>query len=178
MKIELIGFCALLLVAGNETTTNLIGNGILSFCENPEVWQSLRENPALIPQAVEEVLRYRSPVQAMFRVTRQETEVAGQIIPAGASLVAWIGSANHDEKQFTDPERLMIERSPNRHLAFGQGIHYCLGAPLARLEARLALEEMLRRFTAVERANNDPLSRLPSLIVYGLKSLPIRFDRA
>jgi cytochrome P450 len=171
---ELLGFGSLLLVAGNETTTNLIGNALLLFAEHPEVWERLRANPALLPQAIEEVLRYRSPVQSMYRVARHATELEGEVVPAGAFVVAWIGSANHDERQFPDPERFDIDRQPNRHLAFGQGIHFCLGAPLARLEAKIALGAMLNRFGAISRANDAPLERLPSTIVYGLRSLPLR----
>jgi len=176
--LELLGFCSLLLVAGNETTTNLIGNALMCFTENPEAWQSLRESPDRLPLAIEEVLRYRSPVQSMFRVAKSETSIAGLTIPEGASLVAWIGSANHDETQFASPETFDIDRSPNRHVAFGHGIHYCLGAPLARLEARIALGAMLERFQTVTRVPGEPLERLPSLIVYGLKHLPITFSVA
>ncbi len=173
--IELLGFCGLLLVAGNETTTNLIGNALLALTEHPDAWARLRAQPDLLPGAIEEVLRYRSPVQAMYRFARVDTEVGGQHIPAGAPVIAWIGSANHDENQFPDPERFDAERSPNRHVAFGYGIHYCLGAPLARLEARIALGTMLQRFSTVARLPGSKLERLPSLIVYGLKSLPITF---
>jgi cytochrome P450 len=175
---ELLGFGTLLLVAGNETTTNLIGNAVLAFAEHPEVWARLREQPDLLPQAIEEVLRYRSPVQSMYRVATDDTLAGGQVIPAGAFVVAWIGSANHDEGQFADPERFDIERTPNRHLAFGHGIHYCLGAPLARLEARLALGAMLQRWATVERVPGVTLQRQPSTIVYGLRSLPVTFERA
>jgi cytochrome P450 len=177
-EMELLGFCALLLVAGNETTTNLIGNAMLTFSQRPEVWQRLRQKPELIPQAIEEVLRYRSPVQAMFRVTKEAATVAGVEIPARSSLVAWIGSANHDEGQFPDAETYKLDRTPNRHLGFGQGIHYCLGAPLARLEARITLEDMVQRFASVERTDDAPIQRLPSLIVFGPKQLPIRFESA
>jgi cytochrome P450 len=172
-QIELIGFCALLLVAGNETTTNLIGNAILTLAEHPEDWQRLRQNRALLPQAIEEVLRYRSPVQSMFRVTKQAVTLAGQDIPAGAPLVAWIGSANRDEAEFPAADRFNIERSPNKHLAFGKGIHYCLGAPLARLEAEIALGEMLELFETIELDPQARIERQPSLLVYGLKSLPV-----
>ena len=170
---ELLGFCTLLLIAGNETTTNLIGNALLSFSEHPEIWQRLRQNPGLVPQAIEEVLRYRSPVQAMFRYSKSDVQMDGQTIPAGSRLIAWIGSANHDESQFESPEVFDIERNPNRHIAFGHGVHYCLGAPLARLEARIALNEMLKRFATIAKAAQAVPKRLPSLIVYGLDSLPI-----
>jgi cytochrome P450 len=173
-QIELIGFCALLLVAGNETTTNLIGNAILTFAEQPRLWQRLREEPERLPQAIEEVLRYRSPVQSMFRVTKKEVTLAGTDIPAGAPLVAWIGSANRDEAEFPEADRFDLERSPNKHLAFGKGIHYCLGAPLARMEAEIALGEMLKRYSSIELDPEARLERQPSLLVYGVKRLPVR----
>jgi cytochrome P450 len=175
---ELLGFCSLLLVAGNETTTNLIGNALLCFVDRPEVWARLRAAPALLPQAIEEVLRYRSPVQSMFRVTTAQVSIRDQVIPAGASVVAWIGSANHDEAQFPDPEQFDVERQPNRHIAFGYGIHYCLGAPLARLEAKIALTAMLERWGDIRRSPDVALEALPSTIVYGVRSLPISFERA
>jgi len=174
-QMELLGFCVLLLVAGNETTTNLIGNAMASFAEHPEVWEQLRQRPDLLPQAIEEVLRYRSPVQAMYRTTTGEVKLGHQTIPPRAQVVAWIGSANHDPAQFADAKRLDIERSPNRHLAFGNGIHYCLGAPLARLEARIALGALWERIKGFSLAPEARLERLPSLIVYGLRSLPITY---
>jgi len=147
--VELLGFCALLLGAGNETTTNLLGNAMLTFVEYPEVWEQLKANLELLPLTIEEVLRYRS-------------------------VVAWIGSANHDEDQFPHPEEFDVERSPNRHLAFGQGIHYCLGAPLARLEAKIALETVLDCFQRVELVLNTNLEGMPSNLISGLKRLPIQ----
>jgi cytochrome P450 len=175
---ELLGFCALLLVAGNETTTNLIGNALLCFAERPALWERLRAEPALIPQAVEEVIRFRSPVQAMYRVATQEAELSGRTIPAGASIVAYIGSGNHDEQRFAEPERFDLDRSPNRHLGFGHGIHYCLGAPLARLEGRIALAALLRRVRRLRRADDAPLQALPSPIVYGVRSLRLAVEAA
>lgn len=171
--IELLGFCSLLLVAGNETTTNLIGNSLLTFGEQPDLWQQLRKDSNLIPSAIEEVLRYRSPVQSMFRVAKAGAEVAGQVLPEGARLVAWIGSANHDVTQFPDPDQFVVNRTPNRHIAFGQGIHYCLGAPLARLEAKIALTEMVNRYKEICLAPNASLERLPSTLVFGLKQVPL-----
>ncbi len=174
-QIELLGFCVLLLVAGNETTTNLIGNAMLTFAEHPEAWQKLRDRPDLVPSAIEEVLRYRSPVQAMFRTTISEVKMYGQTIPAQSHVIAWIGSANHDGDQFPEPEVFDIERTPNRHIAFGHGIHFCLGAPLARLEAKIALTAMLDCFPAFELETGAVPTRQPSLIVYGIDSLPITF---
>ena len=175
---ELLGFCSLLLVAGNETTTNLIGNAVLCLAESPGTLERVLEEPALLPQTLEEVLRFRSPVQSMYRVSVAETVLGEQRIPAGAPIVAWIGSANRDGQQFQRPAEFDIDRSPNRHLAFGHGIHFCLGAPLARLEARIALEALLARLPGLSLAHEAPLERMESTIVYGLKALPIRWQPA
>jgi cytochrome P450 len=174
---ELLGFCTLLLIAGNETTTNLLGNALLCLAERPEIWEQLRAMPTLLPQAIEEVLRFRSPVQSMFRVTTKQVSLHDQSIPAGASVVAWIGSANHDETHFERPETFDIERQPNRHLAFGYGIHFCLGAPLARLEARIALGALLERIGQLRPEPDVGLEPLQSSIVYGVRHLPVTFER-
>lgn len=171
--VELLGFCSLLLVAGNETTTNLIGNAVLCFSEDPGTVQRLVAEPALLPEAVEEVLRYLSPVQSMYRVAAADTTIGGHRIPAGSPLVAWIGSANRDQKHFTDPDVFDVGRAPNRHLAFGQGIHFCLGAPLARLEARIALHTVIDRLPGLALAPGTHLERMNSTIIYGLKKLPV-----
>jgi cytochrome P450 len=173
---ELLGFCSLLLVAGNETTTNLIGNAVLCFTEAPEILERLVADPLLLPQAVEEVLRFRSPVQSMYRVTATDTTLGDVPIPAGAPLVAWIGSANRDERQFQRPEQFDIHRGPVRHLAFGQGIHFCLGAPLARLEARIALTAVLSRLPGLTLAAGARLERMESTIIFGLKELPVSWQ--
>ena len=175
---ELLGFCSLLLVAGNETTTNLIGNAVLCFTEVPGTIERLQAEPSLLPQAVEEVLRYRSPVQSMYRVTATETILGGLQIPAGAPLVAWIGSANRDERHFQRPDQFDIDRGPVRHLAFGHGIHFCLGAPLARLEARIALAAVLSRLPGLVVAAQTRLERVESTIIYGLKELPVSWQAA
>ncbi|MDR6505771.1 cytochrome P450 [Arthrobacter oryzae] len=173
---ELLGFCSLLLVAGNETTTNLIGNAVLCFTEVPGTIDRLLKEPSLLPQAIEEVLRYRSPVQSMYRVNVADTSLAATQIPAGAPVVAWIGSANRDERQFQQPARFDIDRGQIRHLAFGHGIHFCLGAPLARLETRIALEAILSRLPGLTLPPESRLERMDSTIVYGLKALPVTWQ--
>ncbi|MBP1136360.1 cytochrome P450 [Arthrobacter sp. PvP023] len=175
---ELLGFCALLLVAGNETTTNLIGNAVLCFTEVPGTIDRLVKEPALLPQAIEEVLRFRSPVQSMYRVTVADTTLGDVQIPAGAPVVAWIGSANRDERQFQRPAEFDVDRGQIRHLAFGHGVHFCLGAPLARLEARIALDATLSRLPGLALAPGARLERMDSTIVYGLKALPASWQAA
>ncbi|MDQ0756597.1 cytochrome P450 [Arthrobacter sp. B3I4] len=175
---ELLGFCSLLLVAGNETTTNLIGNAVLCFTEKPGTIERLLRQPALLPGAIEEVLRFRSPVQSMYRVTVADTVLGGTRIPAGAPLVAWIGSANRDERQFERPDEFDADRGQNRHLAFGHGVHFCLGAPLARLEARTALEAILSRLPGLDLVPGTELERMDSTIVYGVKALPVNWQAA
>lgn len=173
---ELIGLFILLLVAGNVTTTTLIGNAFLCFDEYPEVLEQLYTNLALVPDAIEEVLRYRSPVSNMFRIVRQDTTIEGKAIKAGSFMVAWIGSGNRDESQFPDADRFILGRSPNRHLAFGHGIHFCLGAPLARLEAKIALETMLERLPYMRRDPSIPLQPSTSSILHGVQNFPITFS--
>lgn len=175
---ELLGFCALLLVAGNETTTNLIGNAVLCFTEVPGTFERLVRDPSLLPPAIEEVLRFRSPVQSMYRVAVADTTLGDVKIPAGAPVVAWIGSANRDERQFERAAQFDIDRGQIRHLAFGHGIHFCLGAPLARLEARIALEATLTRLPGLTVAPASELERMDSTIVYGVKALPASWQPA
>ncbi|MBA2396358.1 MAG: cytochrome P450 [Ktedonobacteraceae bacterium] len=172
---ELLGFCILLLVAGNETTTNLIGNALLCFDEYPETMDQLRAEPDLLPTAIEEVLRYRSPVQLMYRHAVSDVELGDHTIRAGQMIMAQIGSANRDEAQFPNADTFDIRRTPNRHIAFGHGIHFCLGAPLARLEAKIALALLLERFQDIQRVGDIPLETTGSDIVYGVKHLPITF---
>ncbi len=174
---ELLSFCIILLVAGNVTTTNLIGNAILCFDEQPEVMDQLRAEPALLPSAIEEVLRYRSPVQMIVRVAAMDIVIGEKEIKKGQFVVPHLGSANRDEAQFPDPDVFDIRRTPNRHVAFGHGIHFCIGAPLARLETRIALEAMLARFTDIKREQDvllEPLRQDGAF--YGVKNLPISFQ--
>jgi cytochrome P450 len=173
---EILGFFQLLLVAGTETTTNLLNNAILCFVEHPAELARLLAAPALLPLAIEEILRYRSPVQWMFRATRHEVEIGGHVIPAGKLVLPMIGSANHDPRQFRDPGRFDVARDPNQHIAFGHGIHFCLGAPLARLEARIALADLLQRVKNFELASDAPWEPRRALHVHGPVHLPIRFE--
>jgi cytochrome P450 len=172
---EVLGFVQLLLVGGQETTANLINNAVLCFIENPDQLARLQAAPDLLPSAIEEVLRYRSPVQWMPRATRREVEMHGQVIPAGKLVLPMIGSANRDPKQFRDAGRFDITRDPNPHIAFGHGIHACLGAPLARLEARIALADFLERVQGFELASDEPWEPRKALHVHGPSRLPIRF---
>src|SRR5260370_25997762 len=129
----------MLIVAGNEHTTFLIGNACLCFDEYPEVVEQLRAEPALLPDAIEEVLRYRSPLKVMFCAANMDTQIGDQVIPAGQGVMAWIGSANRDEAQFPGAETFAIRSPPNRHLSFGYGIHFSLGSPLALLAPKIPL---------------------------------------
>jgi cytochrome P450 len=175
-QLELLGFCILLLAAGNETITNLIGNAILCFDDHPEVMDQLRANPARMPGAIEEVLRYRSPVQLMYRRAVSDVTIGDQQIAAGQMVVATLGSANRDPSQFPNPDVFDMQRTPNQHMAFGHGVHFCLGAPLARLESKIALTIMLDRFQNIRRDREIPLELTGSAFVYGVKHLPIAFE--
>jgi cytochrome P450 len=175
---NLLSFCTLLLIAGNVTTTNLIGNAIHSLLENPQEMERLRADLSLMPSAVEEALRYESPVQSMFRFAARDVELRGQHIQPGDRVMAFIGSANRDETKFPNADRFDITRSPNPHMAFGFGIHYCLGAPLARLEGRIALTALLERIKNVERVDDKPLDLAKGLLLHGVTSLPLRFKAA
>ncbi|GHO44923.1 cytochrome P450 [Ktedonospora formicarum] len=174
---ELIGFCVLLLVAGNETTTNLIGNAILCLDENPGTVERLRANRELVPGALEEALRYYSPVKLVPRWAVSETTIGEQRIEAGQMLFAWVPSANRDEAQFHNADQFTLERETNRHLGFGHGIHFCLGAPLARMEAKIALNAMLDRLSGSWHVSDVPLSPIKSMSAFGVKNLPLTWEK-
>ena len=174
---EILGFFQLLLIGGQETTTNLINNAVLCFLENPEQLSLIRSNPELLPCAIEEVLRYRSPLQWVMRTPRRDVEMHGQVIPAGKLVLPMIGSANRDPKQFIEPNRFDTRRNPNPHIAFGHGIHSCLGAALARMEARIALGDFLRLAAEFELASNDPWQPRRALHVHGPTNLMLRTAR-
>jgi cytochrome P450 PksS len=176
---ELTAMIALLLVAGHETTVNLIGNGLLALLDHPLQMERLRDDPSLMKTAVEEFLRYDSPVQmGTERFTCVDVTLAGVTIPKGELVFALIGSANRDDRQFDRPDELDLARDPNKHLAFGQGVHYCLGAPLARLEAQIALSTLLRRAPDLRMAiPRSALRYRSALILRGLESLPLTFSR-
>ena len=169
---EMTALLRLLLVAGNETTVNLIGNGMLALLRHPEQLQRLREDPSLIPSAVEELLRYDSPVQLDLRRIVEDCEVNGFPVKRGEDMVLLIGSANRDPEQFEDPDRLDVGREGNSHISFGRGIHACIGAPLARLEGRIAIEVLLERFSSI-RLSGPPARFRPSVVLRGLESLPV-----
>jgi cytochrome P450 len=173
---DILRFVQLLLVGGSETTTNLINNAILCFIENPDQLARLRAAPDMLPSAIEEVLRYRSPVQWMFRATKRDVEAHGQVIPAGKLVLAVIGAANRDPRQFQAPDRFDITRNPNPHIAFGHGIHFCLGAALSRIEAKVALSDFLQRVKGFELASDEPWEPRKALHVHGPTRLPIRFE--
>jgi cytochrome P450 len=172
---DLLEFCRLLLIAGYETTACLIGSAAISLCEHPDVAEEIRRDASLLTGAVEEAIRCYPSVAGTMRVTTADTEVAGQRIEAGQSLIVWIGSANYDETHFVDPERFDIRRSPNRHLGFGVGIHFCVGAPLARLEARIAVGQLLERLPKLERDPSATIEPVDSPFLFGVKHLPVVF---
>lgn len=171
---ELLSTCILLLVAGHETTVNLIGNGTLALLRHPDELRRLRENPGLIQGAVEELLRYDGPVQRTARVPSEDVTIGGRTIAKGELVMPFTGAANRDPAQFPDPDRLDITRPDNRHVAFGLGIHFCLGAPLARVEGQIAFGTLVKRLPKLALATDNPEYRL-SLTLRGLTTLPVAF---
>ncbi|MGC2426598.1 MAG: cytochrome P450 [Nitrososphaeraceae archaeon] len=179
---EILAFCSLLLLAGHVTTVNLIGNTIRSLLEHPQQFKLLllQDNKSypLIPSAIEETLRYRSPVQALFRFAIRDTNIGGRKIQYGQRMIIWIGSANHDESIFHFPEQFDMARNPNAHIAFGHGIHFCLGSTLARLEAQVVLKIILERLHDLrfdDEYKQEALKPLHGVFFHGVNHLPLRF---
>ncbi len=169
---ELYAQCIALLFAGHETTRNLIGNGVYTLLQYPEETAELRDNPEMIRSAVEELLRFESPVQFTARVLKEEIELCGQTIPKGWSILCMLGAANRDPKQFQEPDRLNLKRLNNQHLAFSAGIHFCIGAQLARLEGQIAILNLVQRFPKMQLTGPKP-EWAPTFGFRGLKSLPV-----
>jgi pimeloyl-[acyl-carrier protein] synthase len=172
---ELYETCELLLVAGHETTTNLIGNGLLALLRNPDQWDVLKRDPSRIEHAIEELLRYDSPVQATTRIAQEDLDFDGHAFRTGQTIALVLGAANRDPAQFDDPERLDVTRDEARHLSFGHGIHFCLGSPLARLEAPIAFRHMIERFPNMRLDDTVAPQWKANIILRGLHHLPVRF---
>jgi cholest-4-en-3-one 26-monooxygenase len=170
---EILYFCYLLVLAGNETTRNAISGGMLALFEHPDERERLRAEPALLPSAVEEILRWTSPVMHMARIATRDVELHGQQIRKGEKVLLWYPSANRDEAVFADPDRFDLGRTPNDHIAFGIGEHFCLGAGLARLELRVMFETLLARLPDIAPAG--PVERLRSSFIGGIKHMPVQF---
>ena len=172
---EIVGFNMLLLIAGNETTTNLLGNMLNVLATRPDIWTSLRNNPALIEDAVEETFRFDSPVQFLMRQATEEVEFHGQTVKSGERVMVVMGSANRDPRVIDAPDEFDIGRDKTRHYALGYGIHFCLGAPLARLEARVAMGVLLERFASLGPGSNAG-KRVTSHLLRGFEHLPLQFN--
>ncbi|MDE0142949.1 MAG: cytochrome P450 [Caldilineaceae bacterium] len=172
---ELLATLLLLLVAGNETTRNLIGNGMLALLRNPGELQRLQGEPELIETAIDELLRYDSPVQLDGRTALEDVELGGKIIGTGQQVVSVVGAANRDPAAFSDPDRLDIGREEKSHISFGRGIHYCLGASLAKLEGRIAFEGLLERFSSMRLAA-EPQQR-KQVVLRGVEDLIVEVER-
>ncbi len=176
-ELEMLNMLRLLLIAGNETTTNLIGNGVLALLRHPDQLQRLRDDPSLIPLAVDELLRFDSPVQTDFRRALEDCEVNGFPLKKRDNIVLLLGAANRDPDVFDEPDRLDVGRGDRSHLSFGRGIHHCIGAPLARLEGRIVLEMLLERYSQINLRGEQPRFR-NSIVLRGLESLPVRCVKA
>ncbi len=177
---EILSFCGLLFIAGHITTANLMGNTILSLLQNPQQLKLLQSNTSsLVSPTIEETLRYRSPIQATIRAVIRDVNIGEQKIQSGSKVYVWLGSANHDEFVFPESERFDISRTPHghAHVGFGHGIHFCLGAPLARLESRIVLKILLSRLQNLELDQDriESIKPIPSLILHGVSHLPLRF---
>ena len=174
---ELLAMLRLLLVAGNETTTKLIGNGMLALLRNPNQLEVLRQSPDLMPSAIEELLRYDAPVQLDVRVALEDVEFDGRHVNKGQGIMVLLGSANRDPEVFSEPDRLDLTRQEANHISFGRGIHHCLGASLARLEGRLTFEAIMERFADIRMQTDRPVFR-DNIILRGLEVLPVSARKA
>jgi cytochrome P450 len=174
---ELLGMVFLLLIAGHETTVNLIGNGVLALLEHPEQLRRLRNDPSLIKSAVEELLRYDGPVETSTeRFAGEDVAIGGTIIPKGEMVLVVIAAADRDPERFPEPDTLDIARMENKHVAFGKGIHHCLGAPLARMEGQIAIGTLIERMPNLRlKGSPESLSWRPGMVLRGLKALPMEF---
>jgi cytochrome P450 len=175
---EIIGFVGLLLIAGHITTTATLGNSVVCFQEHPDAVAEVRADPTLLPGAIEEVLRVRTPFPRLARMTTVDTEVGGVPIPAGQVVLPWLTAANRDERVFAEPGRFGVHRTPNPHLAFGHGIHFCLGAPLARLEARVALRLVLERYRDIAVAAGEQVEHRNPWTMVAVTRLPLEVSAA
>ena len=171
---ELLATCILLFVTGEETTVNTIGNGILALLRHPEQMETLKREPTIIQNAVEEILRYDSPVQTTMRIAIDNIEIGNRTIQTGEKIILCLGSANRDPAQFPNPDQLNLNRCENNHLAFGDGIHYCLGAALARTQAQIAINTLVQQFPDLKLAS-DKLEWRKNMVLRGLKTLPVTF---
>ena len=174
---EIIANCIVTMVGGQETTTNLIGNGVLTLMRNPDQLERLRHDPSLIPSAVEEMLRYESPSQQTARICPEDTEMGGQLIRKGQAVIAVMAAGNRDPERFPDPDRFDISRSDNRHLAFGWASHFCFGAALARIEAQLTFAALVRRADNLTLMTAAPIVWRENLGLRGMTALPIKFTQ-
>ncbi len=173
---QILSFCMLLLTAGHITTVNLIANAMVCLLDHPQAIDRMRREPDLIPKGLEEVLRFRSPVQWLVRIAKQDLILGGERVGEGQMIIAFVGSANRDESVFAEPESFDVGRHPNPHLSFGHGVHFCIGAPLARLEAKIAMQVLFERFGDFRLAL-DPGESLPVLgssLLHGVSRLPLR----
>jgi cytochrome P450 len=170
---EMVQMLILLLVAGNETTTTLIGNTVLTLLDHPAELERLRRDPSLVPSAIEEVLRFSSPVQLDPRRAARDVELCGEKLREGEMVICWLGSANRDESMFREPDRFDVGRKENRHLAFGFGTHYCLGSNLARLEAQIALRALLAHTRSFALSTDKPLPLHRSLVFRSFTEIPL-----
>jgi len=173
---ELLATCIQLFGAGEETTVNLLGNGMLTLLRHPEAMEQLKQSPEIIPSAVEEILRYESPVQQIRRVAIEDTVLGGKKIKAGEYVELYLGAANRDPEQFLNPNQLNLTRPDNHHLAFADGIHHCLGAPLARVQAQIAINTIFHRLPNLQLQTNK-LEWIENIAFRGLKTLPVIFEK-